>query len=337
MKAIHYLNQFFAGFGGEESADLPPGRKEGAVGPGRWLGIEVAATLYCGDNYFAEHPEEALAELVRRLQAEQPDVLVCGPAFASGRYGLACGLLAKAAGELGIPSVCGLEPENPGVAAAEGSAYIVATGANVARMREVLPRMSALAGKLGRGEEVGGPEEEGYLPRGIRLNRLVERTAAARAVEALLGKIRGKVYTEIALGQERVPPAGPVAELGKIRLALISEAGLVPVGNPDRLPTHSAEHWYTYSIEGLSCLSPDRFESIHGGFNTAAANRDPNRLMPLDALRALAAEGRVGEIHPRLYSTTGNSTTLSHAARMGREIAGDLKRSGVLAALLVGT
>ena len=33
-RVVHYLNQFFAGVGSEEQADLPPGRKEGAVGPG---------------------------------------------------------------------------------------------------------------------------------------------------------------------------------------------------------------------------------------------------------------------------------------------------------------
>ena len=76
---------------------------------------------------------------------------------------------------------------------------------------------------------------------------------------------------------------------------------------------------------------------MHGGFNTAITNQDPNRLLPLDALRALETEGIVGRLHPKYYVTTGNSTTLANAARMGAEIAWDLKKSGVLAALLVGT
>ena len=34
-RIVHYVNQFFAGQGGEESASLPPGVLEGAVGPGK--------------------------------------------------------------------------------------------------------------------------------------------------------------------------------------------------------------------------------------------------------------------------------------------------------------
>ena len=45
MKVVHYLNQFFAGLGGEEAAGTPPQRIEGAVGPGRGLGIDVGVTL----------------------------------------------------------------------------------------------------------------------------------------------------------------------------------------------------------------------------------------------------------------------------------------------------
>ena len=50
MRAVHYLNQFFAGLGGEEAAETPPTRLDGAVGPGRGLvpeldGVEIVATV----------------------------------------------------------------------------------------------------------------------------------------------------------------------------------------------------------------------------------------------------------------------------------------------------
>ena len=57
-KIVHYINQFFAGIGGEEKADYKPEIKEGAVGPGLALqtalgeDYEVVATIICGDNYF---------------------------------------------------------------------------------------------------------------------------------------------------------------------------------------------------------------------------------------------------------------------------------------------
>jgi glycine reductase len=301
------------------------------------LGFEVSATLYCGDNYFNEHPREALDELLNFLKEQQPDVLICGPSFASGRYGIACGELARAAAALGIPSVCAMEAESPGVAAAKGAAYILPTGAKVTEMRDVLPKVAGLAERIARGEEIGPPEEEGYLPRGIRKNRLSERCASERAVEALLDKLVGQTTTEVPLGQEKVPPANPVEDLSEATIALVSEGGLVPFGNPDHLPSHAATQWYAHSIEGLRSFPPGRYEVVHGGFNTTMTNKDPNRLLPLDALRALEKEGASGRIHPKYYVTTGNSTTLANATRMGGEIARDLKKSGVLAALLVGT
>ena len=92
VRAVHYLNQFFAGLGGEEAAETPPTRLEGAVGPGRGLaaeleGIEIVATLACGDDYFAEHEEEALARLLELLETERPELLVAGPAAPSSRVG----------------------------------------------------------------------------------------------------------------------------------------------------------------------------------------------------------------------------------------------------------
>ena len=36
-RVVHYLNQFYAGIGGEEKANIPPQMKEGIVGPGKPL------------------------------------------------------------------------------------------------------------------------------------------------------------------------------------------------------------------------------------------------------------------------------------------------------------
>ncbi len=36
-RVIHYINQFFAGIGGEEKADVAPEVREGVVGPGMAL------------------------------------------------------------------------------------------------------------------------------------------------------------------------------------------------------------------------------------------------------------------------------------------------------------
>ena len=71
---------------------------------------EVVATCFCGDNYFAEHLEEATEELLRQMASFKPQLLIAGPAFESGRYGVACGAIGQAAQErLNIPAVAGME------------------------------------------------------------------------------------------------------------------------------------------------------------------------------------------------------------------------------------
>src|SRR5262245_47910636 len=108
LRVVHYLNQFFAGIGAEDKADTPPGHREGPVGPGRALQQilddrgEIVATVFCGDNYAGEKPG-AIDEIVGLVATYRPDVLIAGPAFFAGRYGVACGEVALRARErLGV-------------------------------------------------------------------------------------------------------------------------------------------------------------------------------------------------------------------------------------------
>ena len=343
VRAVHYLNQFFAGLGGEEAAETPPTRLEGPVGPGRGLaaelqGIEILATLACGDDYFGEHEEDALARLCELLEAERPDLLVAGPAFGSGRYGFACARFSRLASEeLGIPALAAMHEDNPGVATAEGKVLVASTAVNVGGMREALPRMARLAEALAAGRELGPPAEEGYLPRGFRRNRRAEASGAERALDLLLDKLAGETRSEVAGGFDGVPPPAPVADVSTALLALVTEAGCVPQGNPDRLPTIRAQGWLRYELGGAETLASGRYESVHGGFDVTLANEDPNRLVPLDTVSALAAEGRIGRIHDVFYTTTGNGTPVAAATSFGREIAAELRDAGVQAVLLSGT
>ena len=340
MIVVHYLNQFFAGLGGEEAAGLAPTRISGAVGPGRGLeaaGLPVDVTLTCGDDFFGEHDAEALARLLGWLDEIEPDVLVCGPSFGSGRYGYACGLLAREAGRRSIPVVGAMTPDNPGVLAAEGAAYIVPTGPSVASMRTALPTIAGLAHRLGSGEPVGNPAEDGYLPRGLRKNVRVPEVGAGRAIAALLAKLNGDVRTEVKSAFDRVSPPPAIGDLGNCTLALVTEAGCVPQGNPDHLPTRHATTWLRYPLTGLDSFSPAGYESVHAGFDTRAANQNPNRLVPLDAVRTLEREGRIGRLHPSFYTTSGVDTPMAAAAKFGQEIASDLIATGVQAVILTGT
>ena len=180
-KIVHYINQFFAGIGGEEKADYKPELREGNVGPGLALDTalgedyEVVATIICGDNYFGENLETATDTVLEMVKKYNPDVFVAGPAFNAGRYGVACGTVCKAVEErLGIPSVTAEYEENPGVDMFRKDVIIVKTGNSAADMRKAVKNIASIVKKMATGEEILGPAEEGYHERGIRVNYFAE-------------------------------------------------------------------------------------------------------------------------------------------------------------------
>jgi len=111
LRVLHYINTFFGGLGGEEEAHTAVSLQDGALGPGRLLEQiladegQVIATVMCGDGYFSEHEEAVVAQVQGYLRDLQPDIFLAGPAFRSGRYGLACGRLCLEAEGLGIPAI----------------------------------------------------------------------------------------------------------------------------------------------------------------------------------------------------------------------------------------
>ncbi|MDD2295943.1 MAG: glycine/betaine/sarcosine/D-proline family reductase selenoprotein B, partial [Eubacteriales bacterium] len=94
IKVVHYLNQFFAQIGGEEKANIPPGIKEGPIGPGMAFqaalgdNAKMVATIYCGDSYFNENTEASIEAILMMIREQKPDLVICGPAFNAGRYGV---------------------------------------------------------------------------------------------------------------------------------------------------------------------------------------------------------------------------------------------------------
>jgi len=165
LRILHYINAFFGGLGGEEEVHTPLRLQNGPVGPGRLLQEmlagqgEVIATLVCGDGYFSEHEEQVVQQAQEYLRQYKPQVLIAGPAFRSGRYGLACGRLCLEAERLGIPAVTGMHVENPGADLYRPQhLFIIATEASAAGMRLALERMTALAVKRGHGQPLGCDE-----------------------------------------------------------------------------------------------------------------------------------------------------------------------------------
>jgi betaine reductase len=348
LKVVHYLNQFFGQIGGEDKADIGFMVKTGPIGPGlalqKALGdqADVIATIICGDNYFAKNPEQVGEEGLRLIEPYHPDLFFAGPAFAAGRYGVACGAICKTVGEkLNIPVLTGMYSENPGVDMYRKYAYICKTGNSARDMIESIGQMTRLGFKLISGEKgahlvsrenLPTPDECGYFSRIIMRNEYTDKTAAERSVDKLLAKLHGEPFeSEVILPRfEKVEPPSPVKDLGACEIILISDGGLVPKGNPDGLSGRGNLRWTKYEIETFlpEKFSSSNYEIAHTGYFPVQVLEDPNRLIPVDAMREFVKEGRVGKLHPTFFSTSGNATVSRRCAEMGEEMGAEIKKRG---------
>ena len=344
LRVVHYVNQFFGGIGGEEQAHVGVSVKAGAVGPGRLLekalgdGARIEATIICGDNFASERVDEASRAIAGELDQVKPDVLVAGPAFGSGRYGLACALACKVAQSRGIPAVTAMHPENPG-ASARREVYVLPSGASTTSMQAALDALAPLARRLGRGEALGAAEIEGYLPQGKRRVHDRGRPGYQRALDMLLDKLHGRPYrSEVPyVAPDRVPPAAPIPDLTRARIAMVTTGGLVRKGNPDKQVSANAVRYHRHSVAELEALSPKEWEAYHAGYFNHIVNSNPNYILPLSFLRDLERQGAIGKVHEHIYALPGVSTPVAVSAAHGRGIGADLKAGGVEGVLLVAT
>lgn len=345
FKVLYYVNQFFGQIGGEEKAGIEPIFKRGTVGPA--LGFnsllgesgEVIGTLICGDNYFNENKEEALNYILKVAKEENPDIVVAGPAFNAGRYGMACAGVANGiVDELNIPVITGMYTENPGVDACKSKALVVSVGNSAAGMRKALPIMVRLSIKLMKNEVIGPPEEEGYIPQGKRLTVLSDKRGSQRAVEMLLARLNNKDFeTELPMPIfDSVNPAAAIKDISKATIALVTSGGIVPLGNPDRIQSASAQKWGKYDVSELSALK-GKYCTIHGGYDPVYANEIPDRVAPLDILKEYEKEGIIGSVFNYMYATTGTGTSVRNAMNFGKEIGKELKEAGVDGVILTST
>ena len=346
MRVVHYLNQFFGGIGAEEHAGVALEFRDGAVGPGKLLeqllgdGTQIVLTIICGDNYAVEHQEEVTASVLKKLGATSADLFVAGPCFDAGRYGMAAGALCTAVqSELKIPAVTAMNEENPGVDLYREAVHIIDSGTSITKLREVVASMAKLGNKLVGKEPIGLPREEGYLPRGLLRDQLGSETAAARLVNMLLAKMRGENFrSEMShTAFAPVPMPAAIKDLSKAKVMLITDGGLVPKGNPDRIEGTAATRWGAYNIKDSDNLRSEDYEVSHGGYDTRFVQDDPDRLVPLDALREMERSGVIGKLNDEFLSTCGRSNPLSNTRRLGREMAEKIIREGIDAVILTST
>jgi glycine reductase len=344
IKVVHYVNQFAAGIGGEEMAHVAAELRDGVVGSGQAFNMafgeeaEIVATVVCGDNYFNENLEKAKAEVLEMIKSKSPDVVIAGPAFNAGRYGFACGTVAEAVEtELGVPAFTGMFEENAGVEF-KGKVVIVPTKNSAAGMRDAVAKMAPIALKLGKGEKLGPAFQEGYFP-GIRVNFFDEERGSKRAVDMLVKKLKGEEFvTEYPMPDfDRVEPNPAVKDLSKAKVALVTSGGIVPKGNPDRIESSSASKYGEYVIDGVMDLTEATYETAHGGYDPVYANLDSDRVLPVDVMRDYEKEGKIGSLHGKFYTTTGNGTSVANAKAYAAEFAAKLKADGVDAVILTST
>lgn len=347
IKVVHYINQFYAGIGGEEKANVKPEIREGFVGPGMQLNklieksdAKIVATVICGDSYFNENMDEAKEKIIDMIKGYDPDLFMAGPAFNAGRYGMACGSISKEVEDkLGIPVVTAMYPENPGADLYKKYLYIIETRNSAVGMRKALPKLAGFGLKLVKNEEIGSPEEEGYIERGIRKNCLRGDRGSKRAVDMLVKKLKGEEFkTEFKMPVfDRVDPNPAVKDITKAKIALVTSGGIVPKGNPDHIESSSASKFGKYKIEDVNDLTPETYETAHGGYDPSYANNDADRVLPVDVLRQMEKEGKIGSLYEYYYSTVGNGTAVASAKKYGESIVKELIADGVQAVILTST
>ena len=346
LKVVHYINQFYAGIGGEEKADTPAELRVGeVVGPGMAFKAafgdkaEIIATIVCGDSYFAENMDKAKEQIVNWVKEQNPDVFLAGPAFNAGRYGTACGAICEAVqNKLNIPVVTAMYKENPGADMYKNKVYVFPTKDSAAGMKDAVPVIAPFVIKLGNHEKIGSAKTEGFME-GKRINFFAEKRGSERAVEMLLAKIQGKSFdTEYPMPEfDKVPPNPAIKDLSKATIALCTSGGIVPKGNPDHIESSNALKYGEYDISTVNELTPDKYETAHGGYDPVYANQEPDRVLPVDVMRDLEREGKIGKLYGKFYTTVGNGTAVASAKKYAAEYAQKLKAGGVDAVIMTST
>ncbi len=345
LRAVHYINQFFAQVGGEEAASSGITVKEGPVGPGikinQLLGDrgEIVATIICGDNYIAENLEAVTEEIFGIIKSYEPDLFFAGPAFNAGRYGVACGsVAAKVKTVLDIPSVTAMFEENPGVSLFAPTLCILKSEDNARHMPAKLTEMVDFAFKIYEGRLEYDPVKENFHERGWIKPVWLDTLASERAVDMLLKKYRGEpVKTEILQPvSDNVEKPAPLKSLKDKTIVLISDGGLYPADNPDKMPSASSTTFKAYPLVGKSTLEGKDYTVLHNGYDTSFAKEDPNRLIPLDAMRIIASEGEC-KLHEYFLSTTGLTTNVINSTKIGKGMVEYIRQNGIDAAILSST
>lgn len=75
------------------------------------------------------------------------------------------------------------------------------------------------------------------------------------------------------------------------------------VWSADHMVPTNSKYFKSYNFGDTDHLDASDYEVSHQGYNNAFVLDDPNRLVPVDAMRALEKEGKIGSLLDTYYTT----------------------------------
>lgn len=340
MRVVYYVNQFFGGIGSEDRADAPLQVRPGAIGPAQALRVveprtEVVATVIAGDNWVNTDLGPRIDTITNTILSYAPDVVLAGPAFGAGRYGVAVGALVSELGRHGVVAVGAMDRNNPAVSIYRREAYLIDSGTSPKRMGDSVAAMWKLARALAQGEDIGDAETWGYIGRGYRVSVRHDQPGAVRVVNMLLRKLAGEPFaSEIPWREsETFLQSPPLKDLRQATIVLVTDGGIVPCGNPDHIEGSMATKIVRYPLSVATCLDVN-----HGGYDVRFARENPYRVLPLDSLLRLQEAEMIGQVYPFWFTTAGNATPVERAKMFAQSVVDELNQiPGSVGVLLTST
>ncbi|WP_297635844.1 GrdB-related putative oxidoreductase [uncultured Clostridium sp.] len=168
-KVILILNHVQAGMGSDENADLKPAGKKSVIGPGKMmepyfkeLGMNIEATLYCGDGYYNENEDEVKKKFTAMVKKLGADVVVCGPALHYPNFGEMVGSIAEEiSNNSDIPAFAAMSTENPAMEKYKEKVIIVKTPKKGGiGLNQSIENICKMASKLANKEEIESFKKE---------------------------------------------------------------------------------------------------------------------------------------------------------------------------------
>ena len=147
-----------------------------------------------------------------------------------------------------------------------------------------------------------------------------------------------EVYSSLGFPPYRWAANEPLAELARTpkpqaewRVGLVASGGIYAVG---QIAFH---HRDDFSYREIDRDTPvDALRTTHFAYDLSDARRDPNVVFPLEVLRGLATDGRIGEVGPRAYTFMGGIYSAGKVRdRLAPALADRLVEDAVDVALMV--